>query len=177
MSQPNSVVVLTNQNFKLGRSRSDNKLLLFNTLDHMSVVLFYSQTCEYCPAYVDRMIDLTNRVGNCTFCICNVDDYPSIIQLSNQSDMPLTYVPYVVLFIRGMPIMRYDGQPEINEMILFIQRAADHIRQHFMTSNGQLDIPEASDVNTLAIPEYSLGRPMKGTSRTRRCYLKMSNAI
>jgi hypothetical protein len=43
-----------------------------------------------------------------------------VVQLSNQTIVPITYVPDIILYVDGIPYMRYDGTHDIQSIKTFI---------------------------------------------------------
>ena len=43
-----------------------------------------------------------------------------VVQLSNQTIVPITYVPDIILYVDGIPYMRYDGNHDIQSIKKFI---------------------------------------------------------
>ena len=86
----------------------ENGNVLCTNIKGFSLILFYSTQCNYCKELIPIFKNLPGQVDGCNFGMINVNKNKHIIQMSNQTIVPITYVPYIILYIDGIPFMRYD---------------------------------------------------------------------
>lgn len=92
-------------------------------LKGVSLVLFYNPECKHCQPFHSVLDNLNNTVG-CTFAKYDITKYPQHTQLTFKTKTPITYTPYIVLFVNGKPYMSYNGpsdEVELKKLIMYIQ--------------------------------------------------------
>ena len=113
----------------------------------------------------------------------NVNKNKRIIRDSKETISPISYVPYIILFINGKPFMRYDGPSNQQELLNFVHEISQKVedKQQFAKSNNQQQ-PQQPQIkekivikNHKDIPEYSVGHPLYGCE-DGVCYLPFNNA-
>lgn len=143
--------------------------VLGTTMRGISLILFYSTQCPYCEPFLPIFKKLPGTVGGCQFAMINISTNRSIVEKSKNTIMPLTYVPYIVLYNNGQPIVSYDGPPNEHELKKFVMSIvqSNQAKQQFMQEKKQ-DIVEQPS----AIPAYTIGIP----KNVEKCYLDWSSA-
>ena len=146
--------------------------ILCNSIPGFSLILFYSTQCQYCQNLIPIFKSLPGTVGGCQFGMINVSKNKSVILLSKETIAPITYVPYMILYIQGKPFMRYDGPPNQKEIQNFILDVASKIqsKQQFTKTEN----PNVQEDTNSGIPAYCLGKPLYGDKEV--CYLEFDNA-
>jgi hypothetical protein len=90
----------------------------------LSMILFYNPiSCKHSLEFLPIIKNLAGDIG-CTFGIFDIDKYKDYTSLSLHTKTPITYTPYIVLFINGKPYMSYNGPPdsiEIKKLIMYAQ--------------------------------------------------------
>ena len=123
-SQNSNIVHLTDDNFSVSPGQSGN-LLCTDMTDGNSLVLFYSQTCEHCPIIkqIFEKLSAANTDNNFKFAMVDIssDQNNHVVTKSRDTIMPLTYVPYIVYYVKGRPFMKYIGAYKEEQLIEFIQ--------------------------------------------------------
>jgi hypothetical protein len=113
----------------------------------------------------------------------------SIIEKSKSTVAPITYVPDVILYVNGMPYVRYDGAHEIEHIKNFIitiyqkiQKTSfiDGTKENYQNNTNN---PENQDNKQYTqepaseIPAYTLGKPLCGNNKKDGvCYLNFQKA-
>ena len=160
------LLFLTSQDF-LTTSEKAGNLLCIN-MDGLSLVLFYSTKCDHCHSLIPIFKQLPNIVSGCKFCMINVTNNKQVVQMSKNTVAPLTYVPYIVLYVNGKPFMRYDGPHDIKELQRFVIEVSKKVSsQQFMKEDEKKEEPKEE------IPAYCVGKPYGGK---KVCYLDYGNA-
>jgi thiol-disulfide isomerase/thioredoxin len=146
--------------------------ILCHGIPGFSLILFYSTQCTHCKSLIPIFKRLPGTIGGCQFGMINVSTNKKCIKLSNDTVAPISYVPYIVLYIQGKPFMRYNGPHSKIEIRRFVIEVADKVqsKQKFSSENVK--------DNSKVIPEYSIGVPICGSddSCDNICYLPIEEA-
>lgn len=160
------LLFLEDSHFKIMSSPQKGQVL-GTTIRGVSLILFYSTRCKYCDEYIPIFKKLPGTVGGCQFGMINIAQNRSVVELSKNTNTPFKYVPYIVLYIDGFPVMSYDGPADENKIRTFIIKMVEDMnaKQQFITNK-----PEEPVVNP--IPAYTIGRPKDAD----RCYVNWDAA-
>ena len=159
------LLFLNAQDFLTVSEKAGN-LLCINQ-DGLSLVLFYSTKCDHCHNLIPIFKQLPNIVSGCNFAMINVTNNKQVVQMSKNTVAPLTYVPYIVLYVNGKPFMRYDGPHDINELQRFVIEVSKKVAsQQFVKEEQQPQQKEEKKKEE--IPAYCVGKPYCG--RRKVCY-------
>lgn len=111
---------LTPSDFKIvSTPRGD---VIETTVKGISFVLFYSPDCTHSVSYL-HLVNTMNE-ENCTFAKFDISKYAEYTVQSLNTKTPLTYTPYIVIYVNGKPYMSYNGPPDIAEiqrLIIYVQ--------------------------------------------------------
>lgn len=90
--------------------------------------------------------------------------------MSKGTIAPITYVPYIVLYVNGVPFMSYKGPHDLTEIKRFVFEVGQSVQSktQFVNPNVKKGIRES-------IPEYTIGRPLYGED-DKVCYLEFGTA-
>lgn len=95
-----------------------------------SIVLFYATTCQHSLQLLPIFKKLPKTVnGGCQVGLFNVGFYQEIIPRSQNTDTPIKYVPYIVMYNNGVPFIQYEGEQNEKAIIEFIKTMIDKIKQ------------------------------------------------
>jgi len=115
------VFTLTPNDFKVSTTpRGD---VIETVLKGISMILFHNPDCEYSQPFIPIIEKLVDDVG-CTFGMFDIKQYSEHTALSLKTKTPLSYTPYLVLYVNGKPYMSYNGPPdeiEIKKLIMYVQ--------------------------------------------------------
>lgn len=133
--------------------------MLGNNLKGLSLVFFYSPSCDHCRNLMPIFKMLPNKIGGCQFAMINISQNRQVVEISRQTVVPISYVPYIVLYVNGKPYIRYDGPHEENEIKRFIFEVANNLqnREKFIQSENKTKQVEKS-----RNPQYTIGVPLFG---------------
>lgn len=172
-------------------------LALSNEIHDLVLVLFYSNECKYCDNLLNIFKQLPNYINGCKFALLNINKNPQIIEKSNQTIAPITYVPDMILYVGRLPYIRYDGPHQMNtirEFVLttyqkikrnsFVQQQSPPPSSMMNPSPPPAHPPSSSSPNTLpantpppSIPAYTIGTPICGQlKKDKVCYLNFHSA-
>jgi thioredoxin-like negative regulator of GroEL len=119
MSSPN-LQFLRSQDFYLDEG-TKGKVMCNNTKG-FCLVLFHadSSRCTHCEECIPEFKKLPYKMGGVKFALVNVNRERDVVQMSGVTISPITYVPYIVLYINGRPTFRYDGERTTEKMLEFL---------------------------------------------------------
>lgn len=129
------ILFLGNDDFQI--RQGDQGMLLTLTYDSkgLTLVLFYSKECPYCDSLINKFKQLPNVVNGCQFAMVNVNRNMSVVERSKNTVAPITYVPDVILYVNGMPYIRYDGPHDIHHIKEFIVNIYQKIQKTAFIEN------------------------------------------
>ena len=116
------ILYLNVDDFVVRKGEKGNLMCLGYDVQGMSLVLFYSNECQHCNKLLGRYKQLPYNINGCQFTMINVNKMENrrVVQMSNQTIVPITYVPDIILYVDGIPYMRYDGSHDIQSIKTFI---------------------------------------------------------
>ena len=120
----------------------------------------------------------------------SINHNPEIIQKSKQSISPITYVPDLILYVNGLPYIRYDGPNKLENIKDFVMDIANKLEKTSFMSDEISNVPtkfeqpvEPQQQQHIqypenAIPEYTIGKPLCGSNKDiyGKCYLGFDSA-
>lgn len=162
------LLFLSSDDFSIARGTKGN--ILVNTIPGFSLILFYSTQCQHCQTLIPIFKKLPGTIGGCQFGMINVSTNKNIVRLSKDTVAPITYVPYIVLYINGRPFMRYQGPHDSGEIRRFVFEVAQKVQSKQKFSSDTVKEDPRGD-----IPAYTIGHPLYGLNE-RVCYLDFSDA-
>ncbi len=171
------IYYLTEKDFEIRQNTKGNLLGLTSDSNGMNLILFYSKECKFCDDLLTQFKQLPRLILGCKFSMLNINHYHNVIEMSKNTISPITYVPDLILYVNGLPYMRYDGsntKDAIKDFIIDIHQKLQKVK--FVSSDeGQSNQIEDKIVTDL--PEYTIGRPLYGCdANTGKCYLDFSEA-
>lgn len=118
------ILYLTADDFVVRKGEKGNLLCLnYDARGYgLSLVLFYSNECQHCNRLLVQYKQLPYNINGCQFTMINVNRVENrrVVSMSNQTIVPITYVPDIILYVNGLPYMRYDGNHDIHSIKAFI---------------------------------------------------------
>lgn len=166
----NNIVYCEDKDFYLAKGQTGKILLCNNRFkDDIFFVFFFSTKCTSCESGMDAFTQLFRKFPpEIKFGAININDYPTIISKSAQSCTPLEYVPYLILYFRGKPYLRYEGDMELDQMVNFLKDAVARI-------DKKKDFIKSTAKEEMVVPEYAGGVPYNIVCNKNRCYIKYSD--
>ena len=154
--------------------------ILCNPIPSFSLVLFYSTQCKHCKTLIPIFKRLPGTISGCQFGLLNVGTNMKVVQKSKGTVTEIQYVPLIILYINGKPFMRYAGKYDKDEITQFVVSMSKRVqtKQAFSNTNNNQNKsdPNIQEDPRGGIPEYSIGKPLKGDGRLDVCYLEFKNA-
>ena len=121
------LLFLSNEDFNIAKGAKGN--ILCTSIPGFSLILFYSTQCPHCANLIPIFKKLPGTIGGCQFGIINVSTNKQCIKMSKETIAPVTYVPYIILYVAGKPFMRYQGPHEISEINRFVLEVAQKVNK------------------------------------------------
>lgn len=154
------LLFLTGEDFTLQNTPKGK--VLTNSLSGFSLIMFYSMQCNHSKVFFPIFTQLPASIGGCLIGIVNVNKNKKLVQDSLTTITPITYVPYIVLYIKGQPYMKYQGPPTVEAITKFVFEVSKKVnaRQKFSDDDKTIRKPRGSK-----IPEYTIGEPLYGDGK------------
>lgn len=121
------LLFLENEDFF--RTESDKGPIICNRIKGLCLVLYYSTDCNHCQSFIPNFKKLPGRIGGCQFGMVNVNKNIKLVKASQNTIVPIKYVPYIMLYIDGKPLIRYDGEHNLNMITEFIVDVSKKLKQ------------------------------------------------
>lgn len=160
------LLFLSSDDFVLSKGTKGN--ILCTSIPGFSLILFYSTQCPHCQNLLPIFKRLPGSINGCQFGIINVSTNKNCIRLSKDTISPITYVPYIILYINGRPFLRYSGPSIESEIRRFVFEVAQKVQSKQKFSNEQVK----EDVRG-HIPAFTIGIPKCDEDV---CYLEFDDA-
>ena len=162
------LLFLSSEDFAIAKGTKGN--ILCHSIPGFSLILFYSTQCVYCKDLIPIFKKLPGTIGGCQFGMINVSTNKTCVRMSRQTIAPITYVPYILLYINGRPFMRYQGPHDPKEITRFVIEVSQKMqnKQKFTSENVKED-------SRGGIPAYTIGKPLYGPD-DKVCYLEFDEA-
>lgn len=116
------ILYLTSDDFILKSGEKGNLLCTTHTLKGLCIILFYSNDCQHSFNLLTKYKQLPKLINGCQFALININKPSnfSVVKLSQNTISPITFVPDIILYVDGIPFIRYDGPHEIAPIKQFI---------------------------------------------------------
>ena len=161
------LLFLDNEDFSTVKGTKGN--IMCHSIPGFTLVLFYSTQCSYCQNLIPIFKKLPGSIGGCQFGMINVTSNKKCVAMSRETIAPITYVPYIILYVNGRPFMCYKGPHDIKEIHRFILEVAQK-----MQSKQKFSEEHVKEDPRGGIPLYTIGHPLCGEDGV--CYLEFNDA-
>jgi thiol-disulfide isomerase/thioredoxin len=172
MSNPNLLYLNSNDFYITEGSKGK---VLCNYLKDLTFVLFHADAdkCPHCEELIPEFKKLPHFIQSCKFALVNLNKNQDIIAKSNQTIAPVTYVPYMILYVNGRPFLRYEGNRTLKDLVEFINEVIQRIKSksNFVESKNSAKLEDAPSQYTYGIPYDIVCDEDKGI-----CYVKYGDA-
>lgn len=157
---------LGTEDFSIKQTKEGNRMLC-NNIQGLSFIFFYSTQCIHCQRIIPQFKQLQQLLTGCQYGLVNVSTCRPLIQMASNTILPITYVPFIVLYINGFPYMVYEGAPDVREMITFIKSISEKLSQQntMKQYSGKKEIPA-----------YTTGIPLCGEDERHYLHVSMDYA-
>jgi hypothetical protein len=164
------LLFLNSDDFSVQKGAKGN--ILCHNIPGYALILFYSTHCVHCQSLIPNFKQLPGTIGGCQFGMINVSTNKVCIEASKNTIAPITYVPYILLYINGRPFMVYKGPYEIEEIRRFVIEVANNLQKKQQFTKAKVKEDESGN----GIPAYTIGHPISGGKDNNVCYLSMIEA-
>jgi thiol-disulfide isomerase/thioredoxin len=192
------IFFFNSDDFTLRETAKGKLLALEGQSKGLNLILFYSKECQFCDKFLAQFKQLPNLILGCKFAMVNINQNKEIVNMSKNTLAPITYVPDVILYVNGLPYIRYDGPSEMQHIKDFIvdiyqklQKTSFLQEQQNMSQSGEnadhsqklsdgksIGFANQGETSQNDIPEYTIGKPLSGSSKDvyGKCYLNFDSA-
>ena len=92
--------------------------------------------------------------------------------MSEKTITPLKFVPDMIIYYDGRPLMRYEGAYNDAYIKKFVLDIANNMQKKQQFAKNQVKEPQAGT----GIPAYCIGKPISGDKGQQVCYLSNESA-
>lgn len=165
-----SLKYLSYEDFSIQPAKKGGHVLC-NNIEGVSLVLIYSQQCPHCNDIFPHFKNLPRIIPQCKFALLNINKNEQVAHMSSKTIAPITYVPFMILYVNGRPAMKYNGEKTTTAISQFVNEVLSRLKMKTsFTQNSRID--SLSDT----IPEYASGIPFNLVCEGEQCYLNFSEA-
>jgi thiol-disulfide isomerase/thioredoxin len=149
--------------------------------NNLTLLMFYSTQCEYCDQAMPELSRLSRhlRENNLPIqvAICDVGKHRSVIKEASETVDPIKYVPYMVIYLKDRPYVRYNGNKVAEEMFKYLIEVMRRIdtRQQFVRSDVRTQEDQEEKEEQESAP--GLGVPYNMITEQSVCYLTNEEAM
>lgn len=161
------LLYLTHNDFHI--QQGQKALIMCHKIPGMSLILFYSNSCQYCQHIIPIFKTLPGKIHGCQFGLVNISTSKQCVAMSKEASPRIQYVPFIVLYIDGKPFMIYKDDYDAGKITKFIIDVAAKLQQRQKFANNQQAQPGGK--MRRKIPEYATGIPVYGDKNDMVCYL------
>jgi len=197
------ILFLGNEDFCVRAGEKGNMLCLTGWKG-LTLIMFYSKECQFCDNLINKFKQLPTIVNGCKFGMVCVNRNMDVVEKSKNTISPIEYVPDVILFVDGIPYIRYDGPHDIESIKTFIFNVYERLQKTCFSDQQNQPPPNPNSRMMAAknpnphggqpnphpnppgqirhpgnnkIPEYTIGIPVCGGKNDQgRCYLEFQTA-
>jgi hypothetical protein len=122
------ILFLGNDDFHV-RAGEKGNMLCMTGWKGLALVMFYSIECKFCTNLIAKFKQLPTIVNGCKFGMVCVNRNMDVVEKSKNTIAPIEYVPDVILFVDGVPYIRYDGPHDIDNIKTFIFNVYERLQK------------------------------------------------
>lgn len=122
-----SLIFLSDNDFSKQVGKKGN--LLCTNISGISFLLIYATQCKHCNNLYPDFKKLSTMINQCQFVILNLEKYPIVARISQETIMPILSVPFLVLYVNGRPFIKYTGTKDIKAMGTFLTQMIPKINE------------------------------------------------
>lgn len=136
---------LGDENFDTNVTSNGN--ILTTNVSGVILVLFFSPQCQHSVKFINIFKKISSTVDGCRFGMVNVSTHRSLIKKSQLTNSPIVHVPYIVLYINGLPVMSYNGPAQESDIYKFIfdTTKSTQTKQQFVSSPSKQNLSLSVD--------------------------------
>ena len=116
----NNILFLQTKDF--GVDDAPKGKVLVNNQKGVMFCMFHADLdkCQFCADAWPEWKKLAIKMPGVKFGLCNLNQHRGVWEMSRQTFAPITAVPYILLYVNGRPLMRYDGEKRADVMMAFL---------------------------------------------------------
>lgn len=169
------LLFLTKDDFNIQRGINGDVLCI--DVKDFCLLLFYAKTCVHCQNIIPVFKQLPGTIGGCQFGTVNIGVNKQLIDVSKNTTTPIKYVPLILLYYNGKPVMSFKSHNQIvteNELRKFIIDVSKSLQQKQSFQQPQTQQSQQPPQQQSQIPQYTIGIPLQGVGNV--CYLDFVEA-
>jgi thiol-disulfide isomerase/thioredoxin len=170
-----SIQHLTSNHFYIDTGKKGK--VLCTTQKDIIFVFFHlnGDQCENCHKMMPAFKELQNKIPAIKYAAVNLSEYPDVAKKSLQTIAPITYVPYLIVYINSRPFLRYDGGQTVQDMTSFLNDLLNRIPKETKFINGSSTNNSKFDNEVPAFPGGGIPYNVVCDKNTGVCYLSFED--
>lgn len=93
----------------------------------MSITFFYSTKCPHCKRFMPVFQSLAQHVRGLQFTVLDIGRNKGVLQHSKATITPITHVPFIVIYINGVPFEIYNGPNTFEHLYRYLTQLVNHV--------------------------------------------------
>lgn len=140
------MIYLSSQNFNVV---GNPKRTLRVNVDGNLLVFFKMESCGACSQFLPIFNQFSSQENKVKCAIADISQDRNIINMSRSTTTPINAVPFIVLYVNGAPLAKYNGQRTITAMKSFLAKAlGQHQNQTQQNNNFMSNYQQKEDYSS-----------------------------
>jgi hypothetical protein len=116
----NNLTFLSSRDFAV--DKAPKGLVLVNNQKGIMFCMFHADPakCPFCEEAIPEFKRLASKMPSVKFGLININRDKEVWVMSTKTIAPIDRVPYMILYLNGRPLMRYDGEKTLDKMMKFL---------------------------------------------------------
>lgn len=151
-----NIIYLSSRDF--GVDQAPKGPVLVNSQKGIMFCLFHADPdkCSYCLETIPEVKRLALKMPAVKFGFVNLNRDRDVYLMSTKTIAPIDRVPFIILYVNGRPLMRYDGDKKAESMLTFLGEVISRLnnkKDFFENKNFRLDSDIPTFINT---PQFNV---------------------
>lgn len=129
--------------------------------DSVILVVFTSKKWEPYNAFLHQYSTLPSKISGMKFGFCDLAEHLSVAQNSINTSTPIKDVPRFILYLKGKPFAKYQGDWSMNGIVEFIKDITPKIKQRL----SQQQMQPNQQRSRMQLPNNQLNQQQQQTAQ------------
>jgi len=149
------------------------------TQKDITFVFFHldKEQCENCDAMIPEFMKLPHLVPQINYALVDLSKYPEIAKKTAVTIAPITYVPYLIVFVNNRPFLRYDGGKSSTEMAQFLRELLANIPKEYLQNMNSNSKSATFDSEVPVYPAGGIPYNVVCDKNSGVCYLSFNELM
>lgn len=147
--------------------------ILCTRIPDLCIILFYAQDCPFSKRLLSIFVELPKCLAGAYFGVLNMMSNKEVYFMAKESSTPITNVPYILCYYKGIPIQEYNGPATKDEICKFLIALARYI--HAESSSFEEHTSKQS-IRPMEPTYQRDSKPLRGFNDDDSTYLEFQEA-